>query len=58
MTNLGSLNLDSTHSDLNKLFRKRIHCTGVGIITVYTDAELNTGRDKQERRDIPQEHSK
>lgn len=57
-TNLRSLNLASTHSDLNRLFRKHIHCIGAGIITVCTDAELNTGRDKQERRDTPQEHSK
>lgn len=58
MRHLRSLKLDSTHSDLNRLFRKCIHCVGVGIITVYTDAELKAGRDKQERKDIPQEHSK
>lgn len=41
--------------------RKGLYCVGVGIrgkrMTAYTDAELNAGGDRQERRDTPREHS-
>ena len=59
MANPRSLNLDSTHGDLKKLFRKGLYCFGVGIScaekrrrTVCTEAELNAGKETGKREGI------